>query len=36
VFIVQELHHFQRGRGGLMPRGFCRAHPLAAPRTASS
>jgi hypothetical protein len=30
VLIVQELHHFQRGWGGLIPRRFCRAHPLAA------
>jgi hypothetical protein len=30
VFIVQELHHFQRGWGGPNPRRFCRVHPLAA------
>jgi len=30
VFIVQELHHFKRGRGGLIPRRFTHAHPLAA------
>jgi hypothetical protein len=30
VFIVQELHHFQRGWGGLIARRFCHAHPLAA------
>jgi hypothetical protein len=30
VFIVQELHHFQRGWGGLISRRFCHAHPLAA------
>ena len=30
VFIVQELHHFQRGWGGVIPRRFCDAHPLAA------
>ena len=31
VFIVQELHHFQRAWGGPNPRRFCRAHPVAAP-----
>jgi hypothetical protein len=30
VLIVQELHHFQRGWGGMIPRHFCHAHPLAA------
>jgi hypothetical protein len=30
VFIVQELHHFQRGWGGLITRRFSPAHPLAA------
>jgi hypothetical protein len=30
VFIMQELHHFQRGRASLIPRRFCHAHPLAA------
>jgi hypothetical protein len=30
VLIVQELHHFQRGLGGMISRHFCHAHPLAA------
>jgi hypothetical protein len=30
VFIVQELHHFLRGGGGLIPRRFTHDHPLAA------
>jgi hypothetical protein len=30
VFIVQELHHFQQGWAGLIPRRFGHAHPLAA------
>jgi hypothetical protein len=30
VFIMQELHHFQRGRASPIPRRFCHAHPLAA------
>jgi hypothetical protein len=30
VLIVQELHHFQRGCGGMIPRHFCHAHHLAA------
>jgi hypothetical protein len=30
VFIVKELHHFQRGWAGLIARRFCHAHPLAA------
>jgi hypothetical protein len=30
VFIVQELHHFQRRWSDLIPRRFCHAHPLAA------
>jgi len=28
VFILQELHHLQRGWASLIPRRFCHAHPL--------